>query len=262
MPKILVLVPFPMAADQLALRQAQSKGVPLEPGTTLHYRPVKAAPRTYVSQQDYVLADLSLFEAGLSAQADGFDAVIIDTVSDSGVNALRSMLDIPVVGPGRAMFLNALMLGDRFSILAMWKHWSGLYKKTLTELGLMERLASVRSIDIVPDNRNLLGGKEEDVFPKLLEAGKRAIEEDGADVLLLGSTTMHQAHGYLAERLPVPVINPGPLSYKMAETAIALRLSHSRAGYPKPMVEKSAMVRAMMDGAAAAERGRPVEKLS
>jgi Asp/Glu/hydantoin racemase len=45
----------------------------------------------------------------------------------------------------------------------------------------------------------------------LAEAGRKAIEEDGADVLLLGSTTMHQAHAYLAERLPVPVINPGPL---------------------------------------------------
>jgi allantoin racemase len=262
MTKILVLVPFPMDGDQLANRQAQAATVTLEPGTTLHYKPVKAAPRTYVSQHDYVLADMSLFEAGLDAEKEGYDAVIIDTVSDSGVNALRSVLDIPVIGPGRAMFLNALMLGERFAVLAMWKHWSGLYKKTLTELGMMGRLVAVRSIDIVPDNRNLLGGKEEDVFPKLLDAGRRAIEEDGADVLLLGSTTMHQAHAYLAQRLPVPVINPGPLSYKMAEAAIALRLSHSRTGYPKPMVDKSAMVRAMLDGAATAERGKPVEKLS
>ena len=34
---------------------------------------------------------------------------------------------------------------------------------------------------------------------------RAALEEDGADVICLGSTTMHQAAAYLAERLPVPV---------------------------------------------------------
>ncbi|MSO64653.1 MAG: hydrogenase expression protein HupH [Alphaproteobacteria bacterium] len=262
MPRILVLVPFPMDADQLALRQAQQKAVPLEPGTELHYRPVRAAPRTYVSQHDYVLADMSMLEAGLAAEEEGYDAVCIDTVSDSGVAALRSLLDIPVIGPGRAMFTLALMLGERFSVLAMWKHWAGLYKKTLTELDLMSRCASVRAIDMTPDNRNLLGGKEEDVFPRLLETAMKCISDDGADVICLGSTTMHQSHAYLAARLPVPVINPGPLSYKMAETALALRLRHSRATYPRPMVEKREMIRAMLDGAAQSERGKPVEKLA
>ena len=41
-----------------------------------------------------------MYEAGVTAQEDGYDAVCIDTMSDSGVNALRSMLDIPVIGPG------------------------------------------------------------------------------------------------------------------------------------------------------------------
>jgi allantoin racemase len=41
--------------------------------------------------------------------------------------------------------------------------------------------------------------------------------DDGADVIGLGSTTMHGAHRYLSDRLPVPVINPGPLTYKLAK---------------------------------------------
>ena len=56
-------------------------------------------------------AVVALFEAGRSAQEDGYDAVCIDTMSDSGVNALRSVLDIPVIGPGRCSYLTALMLG-------------------------------------------------------------------------------------------------------------------------------------------------------
>ncbi|MDE0202197.1 MAG: hydantoin racemase, partial [Rhodospirillaceae bacterium] len=75
-------------------------------------------------------------------------------------------------------------------------------------------------------------------------------EDDGAEAILLGSTTMHQAHGHMVENLPVPVINPGPLTYKLAECVLGLGLSHSRKAYPGPTVPKPAMVHAMMDGAA------------
>jgi allantoin racemase len=61
---------------------------------------------------------------------------------------------------------------------------------------------------------------------------------------------MHQAHQYLSERLPVPVINPGPLSYKMAQTLLGLGLTHSRAAYEKSPAPKDAMVHAMLDAAA------------
>jgi allantoin racemase len=48
----------------------------------------------------------------------------------------------------------------------------------------------------------------------------------------------------------VPVINPGPLSYKMVEAALGLNLSHSRQGYPKPMHPRLDMLQAMMTAAA------------
>ena len=123
------------------------------------------------------------------------------------------------------------MLGHKFSVLTQWDGWIPLYKKGTQEYGLTNHLASVRSINVMPDVSNLLGGKEEDVFPKLREAGLKCIE-DGADVICLGSTTMHQSHAYLTEQLPVPVINPGPLTYKLAETLLALGLSQSRTAYP------------------------------
>ena len=99
------------------------------------------------------------------------------------------------------------------------------------------------------DPANLLGGKEDEIFPKLLEAGALLVA-DGADVICLGSTTMHESHGYLSERLPVPVINPGPLTYKLAETVLGLGLSHSRKAYAPPTYPRPGLAVAMMDGAA------------
>ncbi len=252
--KVLVLVPFPMSSDQLAKREEQRDEANLPKGIQLHYQTTKAAPSNYVSAMDYVIADIGLLEAGLQAEEDGYDAVCIDTVSDSGVAALRSLLDIPVIAPGRTMFLTALMLGRRFGVLSMWERWFGLYERTLRDLGLEDRCAGIRSIDTQPDSRNLLSGKEEDILPLLLEVGLRLVEDDGADVICLGSTTMHQAHEYLQERLPVPILNPGPLSYHTAETTLSLGLTQSRKAYPSPLVSKTEMISEMLAAAARSER--------
>lgn len=257
MKKILVIVPFAMSADNLLLRQQQLAGLQFGPDLVFDYRCVKAGPVNYSSHHDFVLADASIFEAGCRAQDEGYAAVCIDTMSDSGVAALRSVLDIPVFGPGKVSMLTALMLGDRFSILTMASRWKPLYKKALDELGLHHKCASVRAIEVPPDNQGLLSGKEDAVFPLLEAAARLAIEVDGAEVLILGSTTMHQAHAYLEARLPVPVINPGPLSYKMAEAALGLGLRQSRQAYPKPLHPRLAMLEAMMAAAQQQVAGKP-----
>jgi allantoin racemase len=253
MAKVLVVVPFPMSDDNRAQRRQQLDGVRLGPNIDFTFEAVRVAPKNYVSQDDMVLADLGIMEAGLGAQERGFDAVCVDTMSDSGVSALRSALDIPVIGAGRSSMLMALMLGDRFSIISMWSHWRHLYSKTLKDLNMAGHCASVRAIDVQPDNQSLLSGKEDEVFPLLAEAARQCVEEDGAEVILLGSTTMHQAHAYLAQHLDVPVINPGPLTYKLAEGMLGLGLSHSRKAYPSSPAPKYEVVRAMVDAAAGFE---------
>ncbi|HZO76759.1 MAG TPA: aspartate/glutamate racemase family protein [Solirubrobacteraceae bacterium] len=253
MPRVCVLVPFAFDEKGLANRRAQQESVRLSPDVELDFKPVKAGPALYDSYHDYVLADFAMLEAGLEAAAEGYDAICIDTMSDSGANALRSMLDIPVIAPGRASYLTALMLGHKFSVLTQWDGWIALYHKGAREYGLEDHLVSVRSINTPPDVENLLGGKEDVVFPKLRDAGLQCVQ-DGADVICLGSTTMHQAHAYLAENLPVPVINPGPLTYKLAETMLSLGLSQSRQAYPQPNVEKRAMIQAMAQAAADSEK--------
>jgi len=247
--KVLVIVPFAFDEKGIANRKAQLQSVKLGPDIEFFYRGVKAGPALYDSYHDWTLADISIYEAGMTAQAEGYHAVCIDTMSDSGMNALRSVLDIPVIGPGRASYLMALMLGSRFSVLTQWDPWKNIYKKGLQEYGLVDKCVSIRSINIPPDVENLLGGKEELVFPKLVEEGLRCID-DGAEVICLGSTTMHQAHTHLVKNLPVPVINPGPLTYKLAEAVLCLGLSHSRLAYPRPHVTKFEMTKAMLDAAA------------
>lgn len=249
MKKVLVIVPFPMSEENRGQRRAQLDAVSIGPDITFDYVSVRVAPKNYVSASDMVLADVGVLEAGQQAEEQGYDAVCIDTMSDSGVAALRSELSIPVIGPGRASMLTAMMLGKRFSIIALWPHWRHIYEKTLSELGIGHACASIRALDLTPDNQSLLAGKEEDVFPALEALARNCIKTDGADVILLGSTTMHQAHGHLAARLPVPVVNPGPLTYKIAEAVLGLGLTHSRAAYPTSPATRRDKLKAMVDAA-------------
>ena len=247
--KVVVLVPFALDETGMANRRAQLDAVVLGPDIQFDFKGVKAGPDLYDSYHDMAMADISMFEAGCTAQADGYDAVCIDTMSDSGANALRSVLDIPVISPARTTFSLMLMLGNKFGVLTQWDPWKKLYTKAASEMNLQSHLVGVESINTPPDVRNLLGGKEEVVFPKLREAGLRLVAQ-GAEAIVLGSTTMHQSAAYLAENLPVPVINPGPATYKIAEALLSLKLTHSHIAFPRPHNEKLGMLHAMQDGAA------------
>jgi allantoin racemase len=248
MPKVLVIVPFPFEEEGLANRREQLSKVQLNSDFEFHYRPVRGGPANFDSYHDWLLADLGMLEAGLEAQAEGYDAVCIDTTSDSGMNALRSVLDIPVIAPGKASYLLAMLLGHKFGVLTQWDPWIHEARKALAEYGLADHCVGIESIDLPPDMENLLGGKEEVVFPLLLEAAQKLVSK-GADSICLGSTTMHQVVPYLQEHLPVPVIDPGPLTYKMAELLIGMGLTHSRTAYARPHTLKPELIHGMLDAA-------------
>ena len=239
--RVKIIIPIPMGAEGVTARASQLPRHMVLPGFEPEFVAVAKGAALGDSAYDALLMDFSVVEAGLRAQEEGYAAVCIDTVSDSGLDALRSRLDIPVIAPGAAAFHVACMLGKKFTVLTMWDEWFALYQKTLTAYHLWPRVASLRSINTRPDLEELLAGKEEVVFKKLEATALQAIEEDGADVIVLGSTTMHQSHAYLAARLPVPVINPGQIAWKLCEVFLSLGLSHSRKAYPAPQAPNDAV---------------------
>jgi allantoin racemase len=232
--RVKIIVPIPMDEAGVENRASQLPAERIRDGYDVEFVAVTWGAALGDSYYDTMLMDMSVFEAGLAAEEEGFDAVCIDTVSDSGLYALRSRLTIPVFGPGQAALHAACILGHKFSIITMWDEWFHLYRKILGEYKLEARCASLRSIKTRPDLEELLAGKEEGIFKKLEEECLEAIREDGADVIVLGSTTMHQSHAYLEEVLPVPVINPGQICYKLCEVFLELGLAHSKTAFPAP----------------------------
>jgi allantoin racemase len=232
--RIKYIIPFPFDEEGIANRAAQIQRDVLGPETEVECVPVRNSATLVDCYYEDLVFDMYITEAGLRAEEEGYDAVVMDTVSDSGLYALRSRLQIPVIGPGLVSYLVGILLGHRFSIITMWDKWTHLYEKNLALYHLEQKCASIRAVNIPPDVEALFTGKEEEMFEKLTAEAQKAIDEDGAGVILLGSTTMHQAGDYMSEHLPAPVVNPGPVAIKLTEAIVELGLSHSKVDFPSP----------------------------
>jgi allantoin racemase len=95
---------------------------------------------------------------------------------------------------------------------------------------MVSRFASVRSIDIPV----LELDREDEVKEGLGVESMKAINEDGADLIILGCTGMIGMAQELQKKLGIPVIDPTAAALKMAESIVDLGLSHSKLVYPKP----------------------------
>jgi allantoin racemase len=234
--RIKMILPVPLPAAALAKFAAQIPTTLRRPDVLIDFAGCRAGATTMDSAYESTLADAFVLDAGANAEAAGYDAVCSFSMSDSGLAALRSRLSIPVIGAGQAALLLAAQMGHRFSVITMWEPWRRHVLENAAKYGLAAHLASVRHIDVRPNTQELLAGKEHVVFGALADAANAAITRDGADVIVLGSTTMYQAHAHLAAALPCPVVSPGLAAYKTCETLLDLGLSHSKLAYPSPEV--------------------------
>lgn len=214
MTRILLLSP----ADVDLLSGGLPDGL-LDADTQIAHRAVAYASCPPVGAHDWALADLAVLAAGQRAQEEGFDAVCLADSGDYGGNALRSVVDIPVVAAGRASMLHALSLGARFTVLATERDYVRV-KKLVHEYGFGGQCAGIRL------------------------AGRDGVPQDPAgqaDVLVLAGETRNAR----ADLPDVPAVDPVALAIKLAESFVGLGLTHSRVAYPEPQTRKAALIEAI-----------------
>lgn len=235
--RILYLIPGPMGRSPEGQAEVKRRLELLRsyaaPGTEVGISDVPEGPASIESAYEEYLSIPAAVRRAVELEQEGWDGLVLGCYGDPGLDAFRELVSIPVVGPGEATALVACGLGHRFSIITITESVIAVTEKQMRVLGLSERLASVRVVGIPVLE---LHHDRVRTVEATLEEGRRAIEQDRADALILGCMSM----GFLeiaeevAPQLGVPVLNPGRVSLKYAEALVGAGLTHSRRAYLTP----------------------------
>jgi len=160
--------------------------------------PTPGAPVFIETSSDVIQAAPGMVQL-LTENGDQFDAVVIACHDDPNLDAMREMTSKPVVGIGEASMKIASMLGHRFSVVTTTKHSIPAKEAQVRALHLEGLLASVKA----PPEEMASASDEE----KYLKAAQMALEEDMAEVIVLGCAGMSGLDKRLSEELGAPVLD-------------------------------------------------------
>ena len=159
--------------------------------------------------------------------AAGHDAVIVAAFGDPGLPALREAVPVPVVGMTESALATACLLGARFSIVAISRRIVGWYRVTVHACGLSDRLAGFRFIDAPLSDPGRVQADHEAALERLC---RQAVDEDGADVVILAGAPLAGLARGIRDRIPVPLVDGVSSAVRHAESMSALRGPAPRAG--------------------------------
>ncbi|MSO75303.1 MAG: hypothetical protein EXQ87_00105 [Alphaproteobacteria bacterium] len=167
---------------------------------------------------EVVLETLPLHQAGI-------DATVIAAFGDPGLIAARGRFKRPVVGMAEAAMLTACMLGKRFSIISFTPAYVAMFGDLVALYRLDGRFAGVRVPDVGFSSVVNVQDELEDV---LVALALKAVQDDGADVIIPGGAPLAGLSTRIAGRVPVPIVDPISAAVCQAETLVRLRGSDRR----------------------------------
>ncbi|PWJ20206.1 aspartate/glutamate racemase family protein [Jannaschia seohaensis] len=173
----------------------------------------------------------------IAAHAETADAAILAAFGDPGLAGARELFDFPVVGMAEASLLTAAMLGERFSIVTFSPVMQRWYVDSVRDAGLTSRFTGVRT----PAAHSAdVGAVRETLRADLIELCNAAVQEDGADVVILGGAPLAGLAHEIEEDVAGVVVDP--VSAAAAQAVALLTLTRPAAfarRHSKPIAKAS-----------------------
>ena len=201
-------------------RRAAAPGTELVPITT------KGGTRNVDSAFGDYLSGAYMIRTCLDAVAvHRPDAVVLAGFGRVGIDALKEAFSIPVVSISEASMAVACLLGHRFTTLTMLQQFIPYQEDLVRYYGFEAKCASVRAIDVnveqcVTDRERTLGELSVEI--------RKIVEQDRAEVVILACAGLCGYEAELSRLAGVPVLDPVAVGVKVAESLVALGLSHSK----------------------------------
>ena len=196
------------------------------PGTEVHITslPDHIGRFTHIEYRSYEgMVTAGILRAARAAGQEGFDALAIGCFYDTALHDAREVSgDMIVTAPCAASCEIAASLSNRFGVIVGRRKWVDQMQATVHSLGHRDRLAGFYHVELGVTEFQEDHARTESL---LVDAGRRAVEEDYAEALVLGCTMEIGFFRTMEDRLGVPVIDPSIAALKRAEYAAHLKRS-------------------------------------
>jgi Asp/Glu/hydantoin racemase len=137
-------------------------------------------------------------------QGAGCDAVLLACFGDPGLLALREISPVPVTGLAECCMLESASRVDRFSIVTGGAAWKPMLERLAGSLGVAQALASVRTVDVTGGQ---IAADPEAALDRLVACCRAAIEEDGAQEVILGGAGLAGLAARIQPHCKAPVLD-------------------------------------------------------
>jgi allantoin racemase len=154
-----------------------------------------------------------------------FDGFVLACWGDPGVDAVREITTKPVVGIAEASMYAANAIAPRWSVVTTLQRSHHMVEAIIKKTGLSDRCVSVRCVDLP-----VLACEENPsaVVDGLEKGGRLALQEDGAEAIILGCAGMGGLDQTLTTLLGVPCVDPVAAGVRFAEMLVGMKLQTSK----------------------------------
>ncbi len=162
-----------------------------------------------------------IIRAVRAASLEGFDALAIGCFYDTALHDAREISGrMAVTAPCQASCEIAAGISNRFGVIVGRRKWVNQMSAVVHEHGHGAKLAAFRHVELGVTEFQADHAETE---RRLAEAGRKLVEEDYAESLILGCTLEIGFFRRLQERLGVPVVDPAIAALKRAEYSAILQ---------------------------------------
>ncbi len=202
------------------------------PGTDIVATNPTMGPASIESHYDEALAVPGLLEQIALGERDGADGYVVACFGDPGLDAARELAAGPVVGIAEAAMHAAAFLGRGFSVVTTLGRTTGRAWELAHRYGMAGFCRNVRACEIPVLDLEIPGSSARET---IAQECKRAVEDDGADVIVLGCAGMADLCRYVTEQVGVPVVDGVAAATKTVEGLVAQGLwTSTRSEYAAP----------------------------
>ncbi len=205
---------------------SSAKAVAL-PETHIIARCPQHGPESIECAFDEAIAAAALLDVVAEGEAQGVDAHIIACFGDPSLDAARELANAPVIGIAGAAFQMASLISHRFGVVTTMTRTLPTAYHLLERYGYTHLCSGVRATDIAVLSLEQI---EHSQYQQLLSECQAAINQDGAEAIVLGCAGMSDLAAELTQALKIPVIDGVTAAVKLAESLKQLNLSTSKSG--------------------------------